>query len=274
MKIKNLYFNIYYCNKRRITSNENYLGKKKQILKNHKLILITEGKGSIVINGKEYSLKSGILLYLTPGINVTVKIQDSIGFLSVLFDYARVNFNEGKWEICSTADLLSTKPILEIQDCYPIEEIFKKLTDCWNAKLPGYEFITKTFLQQLLIAIAVSHQKQQPNYANSLKVERVINHMHQNINNKITLTELSDIIGLSSFYLSKIFKEVTGYSVIEYFNQIKIDQAKELLLEGDKKVKEVAKILGFSDEFYFSRIFKKMEGSSPSEFYNKNVHGI
>ncbi|WP_310941691.1 AraC family transcriptional regulator [Clostridium estertheticum] len=44
-------------------------------------------------------------------------------------------------------------------------------------------------------------------------------------------------------------------------------------MEGDKKVKEVAQILGFTDEFYFSRIFKKIEGISPSEFYHRNVHG-
>ena len=68
-------------------------------------------------------------------------------------------------------------------------------------------------------------------------------------------------------------KETTGYSVIEFFNKIKVDRAKELIIEGDKKIKEVAQVLGFTDEFYFSRIFKKIEGTSPSKFYIKNVHG-
>ena len=98
--------------------------------------------------------------------------------------------------------------------------------------------------------------------------------MHQNINNRVTLTELSEMVHLSPFYLSRAFKNATGYSVIEYFNKMKIDKAKELMIEGDKKVKEVARALGFTDEFYFSRIFKKIEGISPSEFYSKNVHGV
>jgi YesN/AraC family two-component response regulator len=128
--------------------------------------------------------------------------------------------------------------------------------------------------QQLIIAISQNRKKQNQNYATSLKVEKIIQYMHQNINNKVTLTELSEMVHLSPFYLSKSFKETTGYSVIEYFNKIKIDKAKELMIEGNKKVKEVAQALGFTDEFYFSRMFKRIEGISPSEYSSKNVHGV
>ena len=87
------------------------------------------------------------------------------------------------------------------------------------------------------------------------------------------MADLSKLVQLSSAYLSRIFKQTTGYSVIEFFNKIKVDKAKELIIDGDKKIKEVAQMLGFADEFYVSRIFKKVEGISPMEFYNKNVHG-
>ena len=97
--------------------------------------------------------------------------------------------------------------------------------------------------------------------------------MRHNIDTKLTLADLSELVQLSSAYLSRVFKETTGYSVIEFFNKLKVDKAKELIIEGDKKVKEVAQILGFTDEFYFSRIFKKIEGISPSEFQRRNVHG-
>jgi YesN/AraC family two-component response regulator len=53
---------------------------------------------------------------------------------------------------------------------------------------------------------------------------------------------------------------------------MKIDKAKELIIEGNKKVKEVAYELGYANEFYFSRTFKRIEGISPSEFYTKNVY--
>ena len=185
-----------------------------------------------------------------------------------------VSFNDSKWDIRNETEMLPLHPVQELKDYYHIDDIFKKLVDSWNAKLPGYEFITKTLLQQLLIAIFQNIKKQNQNYSTSLKVEKIIEYMHQNINNRVTLTELSEMVQLSSTYLSRAFKETTGYSVIEFFNKIKIDKAKELIIEGDKKVKEVAQALGFTDEFYFSRIFKKIEGISPSEYYSKNVHGV
>jgi YesN/AraC family two-component response regulator len=61
---------------------------------------------------------------------------------------------------------------------------------------------------------------------------------------------------------------------LDFFNKIKIDKAKELMIEGNKRIKQVAYEVGFSDEFYFSRIFKKIEGISPAEFYSKNVHEV
>ncbi|MCB2362081.1 helix-turn-helix domain-containing protein [Clostridium estertheticum] len=61
------------------------------------------------------------------------------------------------------------------------------------------------------------------------------------------MEHLSKLVQLSSTYLTRIFKETTGYSVIKFFNKIKVDKAKELIIEGDKKVKEVAEILGFTD---------------------------
>ncbi|WP_050769791.1 helix-turn-helix transcriptional regulator [Paenibacillus sp. oral taxon 786] len=88
------------------------------------------------------------------------------------------------------------------------------------------------------------------------------------------MAELSDLVHLSTYYLSRAFKQTTGFTVIEYFNKLKIDKAKELILESDKKIKEIALELGFADEFYFSRIFKRTEGMSPSEYYSKIVHGV
>lgn len=59
--------------------------------------------------------------------------------------------------------------------------------------------------------------------------------MHNHINSKLTLTELSDRVQLSPAYLSRVFKDNTGYSLIGFFNKMKIDKAKELIIDGNKK---------------------------------------
>ncbi|WP_378956248.1 AraC family transcriptional regulator [Pelosinus sp. sgz500959] len=276
MSIKNLFFHIHYCNCRKNYESERLPRKITRTIQHHELAFFTGGKGSIIIENKRYSIKEGMLFYICPNVQHSIEIdtKEPICIRSVHFSYAQVNFNDSKWAIRDEVKMLPLHFAQELKDYYHIDDIFKKLVDSWNTKLPGYEFITKTLFQQLLIAIYQNIRKQKQNYSTSLKVEKIIQYMHQNINNRVTLTELSDLVHLSSTYLSRSFKENTGYSIIEFFNKIKIDKAKELIAEGDKKVKEVAQALGFIDEFYFSRIFKRMEGISPSEYYSKNVHGV
>lgn len=274
MKIKNLFFHIHYCNYRQFTESGRYSKKISKKLQHHELVFIKGGKGNITIENKRYQYKDGMLLYVRPDVlhSIEIDIYEPGCFLSVHFSCASVSFNDGKWEARSEFEILPLHAALELKDYYGIEDIFKKLVDGWNAKLPGYEFITRTLFQQLLIAIYQNTRKQNESYSSSLKVEKVIQYMHQNINTRVTVAELSELVQLSASYLSRAFRDVTGYSVIEYFNKVKIDKAKEQLIEGDKKVKEVARALGFIDEFYFSRVFKKLEGISPSEFCSRNVH--
>jgi AraC-like DNA-binding protein len=245
------------------------------MLSHHELIFITGGKVCITFGGKRYPVQGAVLCYMDPDVlhSIEMETEDPFRFLSVHFSYVAVNFNDNKWDIKNGVET-PLQPVQELKDYYQIQVIFEKLVDNWNAKLPGYEFITQTMLQQLIFEIFLNIRKQNQNYGVSLKVEKIIQYMHQNLNNRVTLTELSEMVNLSPFYLSRAFKNTTGYSVIEYFNKMKIDKAKELMNEGDKKVKEIAGALGFTDEFYFSRIFKKIEGISPSEFYSKNVHGV
>jgi AraC-type DNA-binding domain-containing proteins len=275
MRIKNLFFHIHYCNYKQFIESSKYLRKITRTLQHHELIFIKGGKGYVTINDKRYQVNESMLFYVCPNVlhSIEIGIEELECFLSVHFSSAQVGFNDGKWDIGNELEILPLHSVQELKNYYHIEDIFKKLVDSWNAKLPGYEFITRTQLQQLLIVIYQNIKKQNQNYATSLRMEKIIQYMHQNINKRITMTELSELVQLSSSYISRAFKEASGYSVIEYFNKIKIDKAKEQLIDGDKKIKEVARALGFIDEFYFSRIFKRFEGISPSEFYNRNVHG-
>ncbi|MDQ0493878.1 AraC family transcriptional regulator [Paenibacillus brasilensis] len=276
MNINKLFFHIHYCNSSKFKETGRYPRKFTRTLSHHEFVLVTEGAGNIVIGGKTYPLKQGMLFYISPGVmhSLDPDTKDPPCFLTVHFSYAQVNFNDGQWDITDEPRMLPLHAAQELKDAYSVQDLFHKLVDCWDGKLPGYELMSRTLLQQLGIAIFQSVRKQQWSGSNSRKMEKIIQYMHQHVSSKITLTELSEMVQLSPTYLSRTFKDTTGYAVIEFFNKIKIDKAKELLIEGDKKVKEVAQALGFTDEFYFSRLFKRMEGISPSEYYSKNVHGV
>lgn len=272
--VNNLFFHIHYCNGGISKAAGKSMPKISRSLQHHELIYTCDGTGSFKIRNKKYSVKPGVLLYITPDTPHSIEMDENIPlrFLTVHFSFASVGFNDCKWNVAESTSMLPLHPAQELQDAIPVEEQFHKLVDCWNAKLPGYEFMTRTMLQQLLITITQTVSKSSHNYAASLKVEKIIKYMHQNLNGKITLTQLAKFVQMTPFYMARTFKAVTGYTIIEYFNKLKIDKSKELLIEGNKKVKEVAQELGFVDEFYFSRMFKKAEGINPSEFCSKIVH--
>ncbi|OZB98841.1 AraC family transcriptional regulator [Paenibacillus sp. XY044] len=271
MNSNQLFFHIHYCNGR----TWKHPRRLSRTLSHHALVLVTRGGGRITIGGTTTAIQGGMLYYIAPGVFHSVEPggEESAGFLTVHFSCSRIILNDRGWEVTDENPEIPLEPILSIKDAHSVLDFFHRLVDCWLAKLPGYEFMSKILLQQLFVAIYQHIKQQHAPDAVSLKVEKVIHYMHQHVKGKITLGELAETVQLSPAYLSRTFKENTGYSVIGFFNKLKIDKAKELLLEGDLKVKEVAGELGFSDEFYFSRMFKKIEGVSPSEFYSKIVHG-
>ncbi|AKA68726.1 AraC family transcriptional regulator [Clostridium scatologenes] len=276
MDKNNLYFHIHYCNHRETYEDWKRKHKKKiaRKINHHELLLVTGGKGYISTENKEFFVEKGMLFYLKPDIfhSIEPNLSEPLTFLSVHFSFICVNFCNDKWNLSNEIEYLKFPIMQKFKNYYPLFHIFKKLVETWSTKLPDYEFSCKIILEELLLEIYDNLKRQDTNYSSTLKVEKIIKYLHENINKSITLKELSDLVSLSPSYLSRTFKDTTGYSIIEFFNRMKIDKAEALIIVGDKKIKEISELIGFKDEFYFSRLFKKIKGISPKEFYNKNVH--
>ena len=103
-------------------------------------------------------------------------------------------------------------------------------------------------------------------------VTAAIHYMKENTEKKLSLTEIADHIGYSPSHFSILFNKRTGYSPIYYFNQLKIQQACQLLDFTDMKINQVCYKVGIDDSYYFSRLFSKMMGMSP-KLYKKQQKG-
>lgn len=99
-----------------------------------------------------------------------------------------------------------------------------------------------------------------------------IHYMRENVSKKLTLSEIANHVGYSTSYFSSLFNERTGYSPLNYFNQLKIQYACHLLDFTDMKINQVCYKIGIDDCYYFSRLFSKIMGVSPRE-YKKQKKG-
>ena len=102
--------------------------------------------------------------------------------------------------------------------------------------------------------------------AKQIVVTTVQNYIKKHVRERISLSETAEVFHLSPSYLSTLFARYSEYGFNDYVNRTKIDVSKDLLVERQLKIYEIAEYLGFKNAFYFNRVFKKMEGISPSEY--------
>lgn len=98
------------------------------------------------------------------------------------------------------------------------------------------------------------------------KISEILSYINDNYNRDISLKETSEKFYLSYYYLSRLFKEVTGFTFVAYVNIVRVNKAKQMIEESDKGVEWIAEAVGFGSQKQFVRVFKALYGVSPSKY--------
>ncbi|HHW29233.1 MAG TPA: helix-turn-helix domain-containing protein [Syntrophomonadaceae bacterium] len=103
-------------------------------------------------------------------------------------------------------------------------------------------------------------------------VSTVIDYIQNNYSSKsLSVQEIAGVCHMNPAYLGQLFKKRMGYSIIDYIHDVRIEQAKRLLVETDQNIDLIADQAGFKDRSYFCKIFKKKTGLSPGEYKKENM---
>lgn len=104
-----------------------------------------------------------------------------------------------------------------------------------------------------------------------MHMNKVLQYIENNINNEISLPELAEQAGISSGYLSRIFKKYYHISVVDYIHLRKLTSAKFYMISSEMNISDISFLLGYSEAGYFCKIFKKYEKMTPTAFVNRFV---
>ncbi len=115
---------------------------------------------------------------------------------------------------------------------------------------------------QLLLKRCVEEKEDQ----STRPIRNVQIYIEEHYREAVTLEEIAKHVGLNETYLSSIFKKQMGKSLIDFLTYIRIQHAKELLIDHCRSVNEIAEEVGFNDAKYFTKRFKKFTGVSPNEY--------
>ena len=105
---------------------------------------------------------------------------------------------------------------------------------------------------------------------NTSNFDRALDYIHENYKKNIDINSIADSVGLSYSHLRKIFKDEIGDNIVNYINNMRINESKRLLCQTNMTIKDIAHSLGYNNEQSFVRFFKKYESVSPGEFRISN----
>jgi YesN/AraC family two-component response regulator len=100
-------------------------------------------------------------------------------------------------------------------------------------------------------------------------LNRILKHIHMNIESYISLQTISEDLKLSKPYISLVFKKHMGLTVMDYIMNLKINRAKTFLITTTQSIMEISQILGFHDSSHFGKAFKKITGVTAREYRKK-----
>jgi AraC-like DNA-binding protein/quercetin dioxygenase-like cupin family protein len=160
---------------------------------------------------------------------------------------------------------------LSLEEQIRVETLFGIVSNEIENKKIGYEISIQAQVIELMVACArfiESHKAPVQVHLSPVreKVFEIVRFINENYAEPLTLPYISAQFYISPYYLSRIFKETTGFTFVEYLNSIRVQQAQKLLRETKLSVMEISEKVGFGSITQFGRKFKDITKISPLNY--------
>lgn len=246
---------------------------------------ITAGKGTHIVNNQSYHIEKGDLFILNANIPHAFEADDNMPIIvyNCIFQPSSIDGSfMGKQDFSDIASRylfhtlnksddskeyikLSGSSTQEIKIL--LDDIYKE----YRQRHKGFMQVIRSDLTKLLILVfrlyrSDKEQAQSQPLFRRLVVKNTLAYMRNRYDRNITCEQLAERSYLSLSYLSRIFKEETGLSMIQMLQQIRIEAAKEMLESTIFTVDEIASRVGYSDLKHFYHIFHRLAGCTPGKY--------
>ncbi|MBQ4109562.1 MAG: helix-turn-helix transcriptional regulator [Clostridia bacterium] len=224
-----------------------------------------------------FYITEGTIIFTLPSGKKLVAEKNSIVYLPYDCSY------KSCWTNCENCSYIGIKFIiydrnseiinLEEEICTIINDktekylyMFEKIHESWISKVePGFK--TMKLFYEILEELKTNDEKQKLKKKHS-KIYKAVIYLENHSIENTPVSDLAKMCNMSLTSFRRIFREETGTSPVKYRNRLKMQKAKELLLNGENTVTEIAEALNCTDVYYFSKMFKAEFGVSPGCFKN------
>lgn len=228
------------------------------------LHIVFSGKGKYYVEGKVYSIESGQIFLIYPGITTTYQAdtEDPWSYGWVGFSGLRCPF------ILSQMGFSADNHVITIANIEPLRACIQSMMDTHKLTYANELYRTSHLLH--FFAYIIEQQSDEltasRSYPRSVYAQLAMQYIENNYMNKIKITELADYIGVDRSHLTKSFHEEYHVSPQEYLIRLRMEKAEYLLTHTSQPISIVAHNVGYSDALAFSKIFRQRFGLSPSDY--------
>jgi len=246
------------------------------------LNIIKKGSGYYVINGKKYDIEPGDI-FIINNKEPHMAVHDEDFLIEVLiFDINLLWRNKGISNFLtpffSRKEGSSHKISFNNPHQPEMAEVFEKILIEHRNKEIGWNMSVEALLMYLLTLIYRCYdEKQELDDANDnfqkmySRISVVLEYISENFTEEIKLEDLAKKVSLSHHYLCRCFKKVTGRTIFEYIEQMRIQYSCYLLKTTDESIMDISLDSGFNSVNYYNRIFKKIMNKTPREYRQMNM---
>lgn len=250
---------------------------------------IDKGCMVVTIDGKEYLLKSGEIVFFQPNEfhslearGLSAPNHTVVSFVSnskamKYFKNKIIELNSAEKKLLSILLREGLAAYSPIEKQPPITGMRERENSPIGAVQMTFNLLEEfliTLLRRNESGISIGTRLVSPMYYESLpdKIKEIAKYMEQNIRQSLSVSQIAKHFLLSESGLKKMFSRDVGCGVTDFFNNMKIEKAKEYIRENEKNFTQISDELGFSSIHYFSRLFKKKTGMTLTEYRSSVIY--
>lgn len=245
--------------------------------------LVLKGTAEFVFNDEKYIVKEGDILILPPDILHAVYPIDNqeLAYDALVFNKLMLGTgsNDRSSAECILPIVNGTSKITillprDLPNHNEFEECAKRIFACAKKNHPRYDLLLKSELLHFFFLLEdngnlIHHEASEISY--SAIIRPSLEYMNEHFVENITIEQLAQQIHLSKSYFMWCFKKAVGIGAIEYLTQLRLREARNLLISSQISISDVAYQCGYGNLSNFNRQFKKLVGCTPNEYRKKLI---
>ncbi|THF75725.1 AraC family transcriptional regulator [Cohnella fermenti] len=238
----------------------------------YEIFYLLSGSRQFFVKDRTFAASEGDVIVIAPNV-----LHRTTNTEKPAYERLVVNVSGSLAGADNEASLEALRPLREkdylvvrgsLQDRLAFDDLAQGIIRETKEKKPGFELFAQTLSLQMLIAccrLAEQGDREPPAAPSPMheRISEVVRYINAHYAQELSLQLLADTFYISPYYLSRFFKEATGFTFVEYLNSVRVKEAKKLLEGSAMKAALVARKVGFGSVTHFGRVFKQVTGHAP-----------